>query len=181
MTRAFVAIGLPEDRAEALAAIVSDVTEGHPVAAENLHLTLVFLGDVSDLELEEVHDGLAALRADGFELTVADLGSFGRDRIRSLWAGASGGAGLGHLQRKVAQAVRRAGVDLAARRFVPHVTLVRFGGTGAPPGRVSSVIARHGSFALPGFQVRAFALYVSHLTAAGPRYEELARYPLAVV
>ncbi len=177
LTRAFVALDLPETVQAALARVSARLSEGRIVEPENLHLTLVFLGEIDDLTLEEVHDGLGAVHASGFALRIGGLGVFGGEAPRALWAGVAADAALSHLQAKVAQAARRAGAEVPRRRFVPHVTLARFRpGRDAPPTRV---LADHAGIALAPFPVRQFGLYASHLSGHGAAYEELARYPLS--
>jgi 2'-5' RNA ligase len=83
------------------------------------------------------------------------------------------------LQRKIATAAMRAGVDLPARRFVPHVTLGRF--RPPPPEdrmRLERAVAMQGGFRAGPVPVTDFVLYRSTLSRHGSRYDELARYPL---
>ena len=85
---------------------------------------------------------------------------------------------LRHLQAKVETAARGAGLDLPARRFVPHVTLARLPERLASLGRLQQEVAMRSGYAAPRFAVADFRLYRSRLAASGASYEELARYPL---
>ena len=178
VTRAFVALPLPDRVRDGLATIAGEIPSGHPVDAEAMHLTLAFLGDQDEAALEELHDELSATHRPGFALRITGLGVFGGAQPRALWAGIAPEPGLNDLQKAVTRAARTAGIVLKHRRFVPHVTLVRFRKTWVEDAAFSRFVAGHAGFALPAFEVRAFALYASHLRADGALYEELARYPL---
>jgi 2'-5' RNA ligase len=150
---------------------------------ESLHLTLVFLGQVPGPQLDEVHHALERVRAPGFVLTLRGVGSFGEPVPRLVHAGVAPSPPLEHLQRKVETAVRRVGVEIERRRFLPHVTLCRLDprrpGTEADRARLWSAMAGNADFTAGPFAVEEFALFSSHPGASGPHYEELARYPLS--
>lgn len=144
---------------------------------DQLHLTLRFLGDIDARVADDVAASLAQVRAPGFSLALAGLGTFDRrGRVHTLWAGiARPHDPLLHLQRKVEQACVRGGLAPETRAFAPHVTLARLNGSAAP---VDGFLAAHAGFTSPAFPVTHFALYESHLGAAGSSYELIERYPL---
>ena len=125
MIRAFAALALPEPVRFDLMLVQQGLPVPRPVPPENLHLTLVFLGEVAEPRLDDVDLAFRQLRAPGFELALAGLGLFGGSRPRVVYVGARDSPALRHLQAKVETAARGAGLDLPARRFVPHVTLAR--------------------------------------------------------
>jgi 2'-5' RNA ligase len=179
MIRSFVALDLPADLRSALAVQQFLLPLPQKVPVENLHLTLVFLGEQPDPVLEAAHESFAALRLPAFDLDLSGLGLFGGDRPTSVHAGAVASEPLLRLQRKLAQAARRAGADLPARRFAPHVTLGRF----RPPQvedrlRLERAVAMQGGFRAGPAPVADFVLYRSTLARGGSRYDVLARYPL---
>jgi RNA 2',3'-cyclic 3'-phosphodiesterase len=180
MIRSFVALDLPATLRSALAVQQFLLPLPHKVPVENLHLTLVFLGEQPDAVLEAVHEAFQALRCPGFDLELSGLGLFGGDRPTSAHAAAVPDEPLMHLQRKLFTAARRAGADLPARRFVPHVALGRF----APPPpeeqmRLERAVAMQGGFRAGPVRMTEFVLYRSTLARGGSRHDELARYPLA--
>lgn len=180
MIRSFVALDLPDSLRSALAVQQFLLPLPQKVPTPNLHLTLVFLGEQPDAVLEAAHDAFAALRLPAFELELSGLGLFGGDRPSSAHAGALASEPLMRLQRKIATAARRAGVELPARRFVPHVTLGRF--RPPPPDerlRLERAVAMQGGFRAGPVVVEDFVLYRSTPARGGSRHDELARYPLA--
>lgn len=180
MIRAFVAIRLPDDMRALLAVQQFLMPLPRKVEPSLLHLTLAFLGDVTGEVLEAAHDRFAALRLPGFAVRLRGFGLFGGERPRAFWAGVEPNEPLAHLQGKVVQAARQAGCQVEARRFVPHVTLGRF----PPPGRTHTMrleraVVEGAGFAAGPWDVTDFCLLQSHLGPKGPRYDELACYPLS--
>lgn len=182
MIRAFAALALPEPVRFELMLVAEGLPlprpEARPVPPENLHLTLVFLGEIPEPLLDDVDSAFRQLRAPGFDLTLAGLGLFGGARPRAAYAGAADSPPLRHLQAKTETAARAAGVEIPSRRFVPHVTLARLSERMAGRDRLEAAVAARAGFRLPAFPVEDFRLYRSHLAASGAHYEELARYPL---
>jgi 2'-5' RNA ligase len=176
--RAFAALALPE----AARIELSIAGHGLPVPRlqppESLHLTLVFLGDLPRRTLEDVDLAFSQVRAPRFELALAGMGLFRGAKPRVAYVGAAENPALRHLQAKVETAVRGAGVELPARRFVPHVTLARLPERMNGRERLEAAVAARGGYRVPAFPVDDFCLFRSHLGGEGPLYEELVRYPL---
>ena len=180
MMRAFVALDLPEPMLRPLSRLQAGLTVGRPVPEENLHLTLAFLGDVTEATAYDVAEGLAAARLPGVRLALAGLAPLGSGRAPVLAVEASG-EGLEGLHAKVMRIARDAGVDLARVRFRPHVTLARFPrDLGAKEqARLGEFLSLNGTFSLPPEPATSVTLYRSHLSQDGAEYEPLASFPLA--
>ena len=178
--RAFLAIELADEVTEALTRLQAGLPVGRPVAAENLHLTLAFLGDQEEVALEGLHYELDTIRTAPFALRFCGLGAFGGDRPRVLFADVAPEPALSDLHRRVMSALHRAGIAAPRERFHPHVTLARFGNGAAPDAaaRLRRFLTDYGDTPLPGFGVTGFGLYESTLHPSGVRYELLARYEL---
>ncbi len=182
MIRAFVALPLPEPVRQKLNLLQYLLPLPRRVEPEYLHLTLTFLGELPGPVLEDVHHALEALRAPQFDMRLLGVGTFGAPVPRLVFAEVAPCPPLEHLQRKVETAVRRAGVALERRRFMPHVTLARLdprrSGAEAERARLAAAIAGNNDFSVGPFRVEGFALWRSHLGSGGAHYEELAQYPL---
>lgn len=179
MIRAFLALPLPEATRGELAILQRRLGLSRPVAPENLHLTLVFLGSQPEPVLEEAHEALEALRGRAFVLGLRGVGLFGGAVPRAVYAGVAACPALEALQARVAQAVRRAGIMLPRRRFVPHVTLARFAaGAGPGPAGLEKALAGAALWQAVPFKATQMVLYASHLRPSGAVYEPLASYPL---
>ena len=180
MIRAFLGIDLPPAVRGALQVQQFLLPLPRKVEPENLHLTLVFLGDCPEPALEAAHEGFEALRERAFPLSLQGLGLFGKDKPRVAWAGVAPSPALIRLQARVETIARRAGCPVDGRKFVPHVTLGRF--QPPPPAdamRLERAVAQGATFRTEPWEVTELVLWRSHLTGKGSHYEALARYPLA--
>ncbi|MEL6197569.1 MAG: RNA 2',3'-cyclic phosphodiesterase [Pseudomonadota bacterium] len=179
MIRAFVALPLPREAAWALEGAQAGLPCGRPVPPENFHITLAFLGEQRGDVIDDLHSALSDIRAPGFEVTIAGVGLFGGMQPTSLYARVVQDPALSHLRDKVLQAARRAGIAVAGSRFVPHVTLARFGGglRGEDAAAMQGFVATRLALTAAPFQPEAFVLFRSRL---GKRvsYDPLAEYPL---
>ena len=79
MIRSFVAIRPPEDVCDALLELQADVPVGRPVAPENLHFTLLFLGEHPAPVVEDVAAELARIRAAPLALSNREMLGIGND------------------------------------------------------------------------------------------------------
>lgn len=177
--RAFIALDLPEAFLTPLARLQAGLTVGRPVPEENLHLTLAFLGDMSEPQARDVAEALAELRHPPVELELKGLDLFGGRRPNVLFAQAAG-AGLENLHEKVAHLVRAAGIALPRERFRPHVTLARFPRemSAKDQARLGEFLTLNSPFALPADSADTVTLYRSHLREDGAIYDPLAEVEL---
>lgn len=176
--RLFVAIELPPSLCETLAALAIGLPGARWVEADNMHLTLRFIGEVNPAEAEDLDAELSALRAPPAPVRLQGIGTFGQGRkIHALWVAAEKDPALVRLQEAVESAVVRAGFPPERRKFVPHVTLARM--KNPDPARLEGFIGAHNARPFAPFEADSVVLYRSHLTRDGAQYEALERYPLA--
>jgi 2'-5' RNA ligase len=176
--RLFVAIAMPEDVTDRLAAVMGGLDGARWVDPADLHLTLRFVGEVGRDAAEDLAAALSSLRAPAFALRLSGFGYFGGGRrVRALWAGVEAQPALEVLQGRVEAAARRAGQPAEPRKFVPHVTLARMAG---PVGEdeVAHWISVRGAFAAGPFEVREAVLFESFPGRDGPLYERRLAVPL---
>ena len=130
--RLFVAVEVPAVVRDAVAAVVAPLREAAPglkwVAPERYHLTLVFLGSVSESVVDPVVAATASACAGvgSFSLSLdGRLGTFGR---RVLWAGLVPSPELTALAGRVASSLSSVvPVPDADREYRAHLTLARAG------------------------------------------------------
>jgi len=146
---------------------------------EAWHITLAFLGEVTDLSLTRLLPRLerAARRHQPFSLSLSGAGAFpGSARANVLWSGLSGDRReLGDLAASVSAAARRAGAAPpdAGRRFQPHLTLARC----RAPADVRSIVAALEGYQGPRWTTEEIYLIRSRLTEH-PRYEMVGTWKL---
>jgi len=145
---------------------------------ENLHATLLFLGEVDETRLPELEEALAgaARGARPLRIGVATPGAFPPSgRIRVVWIGLEPAGELVRLASAVRAAARRA-FAFDEKPFRPHLTLAR---CRSPwPAALRSRLAELAPPSPLGFEARAIELVESRLGAGGPRYRSLAALAL---
>jgi RNA 2',3'-cyclic 3'-phosphodiesterase len=176
MLRLFVGIGFPPELKLGLSLLYSRIPKVRWVDPGNLHLTLRFIGEISEAVAADVDQALLRLRARRFSLQLAGTGVFGGDRPRQLWVGAERHPELLALRDKIDQALVRIGLPSEPRKFAPHVTLARL--HNPPAEMLAEFLASHAGFRVEPLPVEAFSLIASFPTKAGSVYEDQADYPL---
>ena len=179
MIRLFVALALPEHVRLRLERLRGGLPGARWQSAEQMHLTLRFVGEVDGGAFREIRDALAHVEAEAFSLTLEGVGHFPpRGRIRILWAGVAPNPALNRLRERTEAAVTGLGFEPDGRNYAPHVTLARFASR-VPAHRLQEFLSYHGPYSSGPFPVRSFELFSSHLGAGGATYEVEASYPLA--
>jgi 2'-5' RNA ligase len=153
----------------ALARDVANATGGRAPRAENLHLTLAFLGDVARARLVAVEaiGATAAPAVEPFLLTLDRVGCFRNAGV--AWAGAAVvPPALQRLFDVLRDALGAARLPVERRDFHAHVTLARRCTRALPDAPIASI----------AWRADALALMASETQPGGPRYRQLAAWPL---
>ncbi len=147
--RLFLGLPIPPELAQALTRLTRtiELPKGRRTAPENLHLTLVFLGEVAEPTLPSIEHELAELNFAPFPLKLTSLNTFPRAGV--VVAEVEPTHPLLHLQAKVAAATARCGFH---------------------PKDPEDQEVRQRSF-----RADTVNLYRSHLTPTGSHYEILAQ------
>jgi 2'-5' RNA ligase len=186
-TRTFLAIELPETHKNLLRQLedrlAPEAGSFRWVAPELCHLTLAFLGDVPDADLDRIGQaaGAAAATVPPFQLMLDGLGMFpSPGRARVVWVGAAGAdvGVLKQLQRSLLAALRAIGRPPAHDRFSPHVTIARIKPDRRLPPNLTALLERHQGWSAGAFAVSEVVTFASVLAPSGPTYTALARAPL---
>jgi len=141
------------------------------VKEHQYHITLKFLGEISEHELQQT---CAAVEQVGrawtepLHLAVRGVGAFPNTaRARVVWVGITGDVGpLLRLQRSVEQALVGAGFPAERRPFTPHVTVGRL----RDPGPLPEAVLAYENFNFGTWTVPAVQVVESTLRPAGPVY-----------
>lgn len=175
--RLFVAIELPDQLKARLAAMRHDIPGARWVTAEQLHLTLAFLGELPQERLEPLCGALAGVQQHPFELSFERYGCFShRGRPRVLWIGFEPQPALAQLADQIKKAMASCGITLEDRPFSPHVTLARL----KEPAQheVAVWLASSANNKLPHLEVREFVLFESTLAPQGAVHRMVRVFPL---
>lgn len=189
--RLFVALEIPPAVREKLAALIEELravasksakTKMRPrwVPAENLHLTLKFIGHIDEGRVGAIREALAQVRSSSpVNLRFRGLGFFPNEkRPRVLWTGVEASSNLTALANDIDTRLEKCRVARETRAFSPHLTLARFD----PPGisdelRVSAQAntSREFGAACSG----EFHLFESRTRPTGAEYTRLASFTFA--
>jgi len=168
--RLFFAAWPPATAAAALyryAAEIATTTGGRVMRAENLHVTLAFLGDIAAERLPLVVGAGRGVPGRAHRLPI-DAARY-RVRSRLVWAEPQElPPALAALAGALSHTLTETGFTLERRRFAAHVTLIRNAGK---PGKLPP---------LPeiDWPVAEFTLVRSAPSAEGSRYEIVERFAL---
>lgn len=179
--RIFIAIDLPKDIRNAVGEVqrelrpLTDKTRW--VAPDSIHITLKFLGEVPEKQIDDIDAALAGLSWKHFTITVRGVGFFPGNRSpRIFWAGMEAPTVQG-LTEQLDIRMERVGFEKEKRAFRPHITLAR-----ARDTRMDSALVKAAS-QFDGHEFGSFIadrvfLFRSTLKPAGAIYEKLKEYLL---
>jgi len=140
--RLFIAINFNEATRFALLALRDRLSaassRGNFSAPDNLHLTLVFLGECGAERAELIKSVMDSVDFREFPVVIDRVGRFKRAGGDIWWAGVRGSAPLSELQLRLVRGLNAAGFDIDTREYSPHITLGREVITGAVPWRFES-------------------------------------------
>jgi RNA 2',3'-cyclic 3'-phosphodiesterase len=143
--RTFVAVFPPPEIRETLFRAARDLPTSEDfrlVNPEKVHLTLKFLGNVEEDDLDMVRQALEPIRErhEPFEVSTSGFGAFPSERkARILWAGVGEGSEpLRVLAQDIEDLLEPAGFEREGRSYVPHLTLGRTRGRPAKLDRAGT-------------------------------------------
>jgi len=166
MPRLFVAIDIPQQIKDDLTRFTRELPVARWVPADQIHLTLRFIGEVGPQAFAAIKAAVSGLNFPEFTLALRGAGHFPPGRHpRVLWVGVEPSDRLSQLQQDLELALLEVGIPPEERPFSPHITLARLRDTA--PAKVNSFEERHGELNYPPYQVREVVLYSSVLTNQG--------------
>jgi 2'-5' RNA ligase len=183
--RTFIAIDLDETLKTNLEALIRVLGPlGHNVrwvSAPGMHLTLKFLGEIPDQDVQGIVSVLEPVvrQYRPFALVLKGTGVFppGRRNPRVLWVGFDHNPSLSALQQAVDVEMEKLGFERENREFHPHLTLgrVKF------PGRMDQLLQeleKSQATVFGDMQVGKVILFKSTLRPSGAEYSILAEFRL---
>ncbi len=177
-TRCFIAIEMPREAINEMAEIQKLIKKrnffyGKFTEPENLHLTLKFLGEISDEKIAEVREKLEKINFASFDASLGGLGFFSKKSLRILWIKLLGKQ-IWELQKLIDDSLGK--IFQREERFMGHITLAR----------IKKVINKSGFLEYAKnlrhrkikFKVSEFVLKKSELMPEGPTYSDIDKYKL---
>jgi RNA 2',3'-cyclic 3'-phosphodiesterase len=182
--RLFVALEIPSAVRDNLAAMIRDLRLLAPqlklVRAENLHVTLKFIGETPEEKLGAIRGALSSIQSKrSVHLCFRGLGFFPNEKRPSvLWAGTEASANLVALAGDVDRVLEAVGIPRERRAFTPHLTLARLKDSGLPE-KLRTKIRQNATRDFGAFNTHEFHLIESKLKPSGAEYTTLQSFSFA--
>lgn len=175
--RLFTGLDLPAPAAAGLADLIARLKPHARIRwsrAENLHITIQFIGEWSEDRLEELRRALDTTVSPGpFSFTLKGLGWFPNPHSpRIFWLAVQPAAPLAALAASTADVLERLGIRRERRTYTPHITLARVE-PGADLAALRRAVAQMPPVGAGVLEAAHFHLYESRPTPAGSVYTKL--------
>jgi len=186
--RSFVALEFPSSIQSAIIWQTTNLRKHYPnpiirwVKQGNIHLTLKFLGDLAETDLEFIARSLAheASRVDPFSISFSNMGIFPNPKKpRIIWLGVNSPPILGKFQSKIEALTSRHGIQIEKRPFSPHITLGRITNR-LSMLNIENLILDMGSInvsSIDTVNISAIKIFKSDLKPDGPIYTAIHNIP----
>jgi len=174
--RIFIAIDLPADVKEVLSSLQTEEQGVRWVHKDQLHITLLYLGNLHDRAINEVVQSLADVNHEPFDFQVNGAGCFpDKNHPKVIYAAVSEKSGLMKLRNKIVQQAGKFCDKPDNRKYKPHITLARIKGRNV---NFSTDILLSQNFEPLNVSAESYYLYESRLTKDGAKYKKLNRFDL---
>lgn len=176
--RFFIAIPLPISTNMALTTHCQQIEQWHPHSTirftpeEKRHLTLAFLGDLEQHQINDACTVIRTLSHSAITLQLTTISRFPDHKSKIITAIPAASEGLHSLQEKLQLSLEDKGFPPRARPFRPHISLTRIKDTNdLLPIQISPPV---------DFPVTKIVLYRSQLTGKDSHYSMVEQQNLAI-
>ncbi len=91
----------------------------------NLHLTIVFIGEVEPNKVGQIQQAMDAIDATEFELSMGGVGRFKGNLGDTIWSRVDKNNTLVSIYNQLCSHLKENGFDIQNRDYKPHITLAR--------------------------------------------------------
>jgi RNA 2',3'-cyclic 3'-phosphodiesterase len=143
-----------------------------PVEPHNFHFTLIFLGQISDQDVDRIKEKLAGFSFEPFTITYSGIGAFPKPTsARVVWVGvdSEGAQKLTGLANDIVTNMSELGFKID-KPFSAHLTLLR---AKVRPVNADHISSKYQGQAFGLDQIDKVHLKKSELTPAGPKYSTI--------
>lgn len=177
--RTFVAVEISNQQAlDSIKKLQADLKiSARPVGMQNMHFTLMFLGEITEEMVQKVRAKLKTIDFESFEVSIEGVGAFPKPSFpRVIWVGTdkNGGTKLVSLAKIVEESLTPLGFH-SDKPFSPHVTIFRI------KNRINNIADELRKYSTVKFGVQKVSelkFKKSVLTPTGPIYSDLEAIPL---
>ncbi len=185
--RSFLAFELPLDIKRIVSRVSGELRKStldvRWVNADNIHLTVVFLGSMKTEEIEAIGNAAqkVCLNYGPFHISLNGMGCFPNSRNpRVLWLGLHGDLErMSHLRDALQEGLKPFGVKQEKRAFRPHLTLGRFRKFKKGESRLDEYVLEYKDLKSPVCPLNELILFKSDLKPGGAEYTKLKSWALS--
>ena len=177
--RSFIAFDMESEEvlsrlAAAQKLLVETGADLKPVAPQNIHVTMRFLGDISPGMVDKVYDAMKNVRFTPFTIKFQGLGVFpSLNYPRVVWAGMTDGVEqLKSIFSQLEPQVRALGFAADAYGFSPHLTIARVR-SAVNKQHLAELVTKKSDFEFGTIKADCLRLKKSQLSPKGPTYTTL--------
>ncbi|MCX8150777.1 MAG: RNA 2',3'-cyclic phosphodiesterase [Candidatus Bathyarchaeota archaeon] len=147
------------------------------VEAENVHITVRFLGDVGVGVVDKVFEQMKKIQFKPFDVQISGLGVFPNLNFpRVVWAGIAGGSvQLQDVFTQLEPRLRALGFVADQKGFAPHLTIARVR-SARNKSQLSDFVLKNSRYDFGSVKAVCLRLKRSELTPRGPIYSTLREY-----
>lgn len=153
----FIAIHIPDELRPQLDALQTHLKAGKPTPTNNYHITLKFLGHLTDEQIVTISNELSKIKLPSFTVSTKGTGKFLTRRNLCLWAGIELNHGLNALQKRIDDVAKNIFNLDPSSSYTPHITLARLHRDQQEEG--AYFLENTQSFTLPDFKATQFELF----------------------
>lgn len=179
MIRSFIAVESNEEVRKSLSKVQDDLESTGAdlkiVKPENIHLTLRFLGNISESRIDLIKQAILDVSGiNPFQIRVEGLGVFPRPSfIRVVWAGVTKGSDrIKSLREDLDKKLSEIDHPPDDKEFTPHYTIARVR-SGKAKDELNSIVRSKSDKRWGSIEVEEIKLKKSELTPEGPIYTTL--------
>lgn len=142
-----------------------------PVELQNMHFTLLFLGEISEDMVQIVQNELRNIQFESFDISFEGIGAFPKPKFpRVVWVGVKNGAEeLVKLAKNVEEKLSPLGFK-SDKEFKPHITIFRIKNK---IGDITDELAKYSNEKFGSQKISEIKFKKSILTPNGPIYSDL--------
>ncbi len=152
------------------------------VNAEQIHLTVIFLGNISTDILEPMKTAIEVGCSEfgPFRVSLNGMGVFSRRNPRVLWVGLDGDLErMTFFKQNLEKKLSPFGIKEEKRRFNPHLTLGRFRRPNRPGANLDALLLKYNELTSPECSLNELVWFQSEQRPEGSIYTKLNAWPLA--
>lgn len=177
MSRLFFALWPDKQTRQSIVEVFSQLPaqkNARPMPPHNLHVTLHFVGNITDESRDKMHLAAQNINSSTFTLDLDCFGYFSKAKIFWMGCHKPPPVALLELYKDLGRALAECGYQFKPRFYTPHITLMRK----CTSAEYIKLLAKNPHFSIP-WMVNEFVLVESQMDQHGVNYRVIEHYPFS--